>query len=207
MRQPSIPDLLRAIAAVAEVKQTGLGRLIGVSQSQISRYLKGAEPKRKAYDKIMQSARRYQVFEEDVRSEDVAASLPAPPRKQMAKVVGYVGAGGQAHYYAVDPGDLGEIEAPERATPETVAVVIIGRSLGKFFHGWYVFYDDVRSPVTDDLIGELCVVGLDDDRILIKKIQRARDGSFDLISNSDDEPPIRGVAIEWAAKVLDLRRG
>lgn len=141
----------------------------------------------------------------DVRSEDVADSL-GPEQKRMVKVKGYVGAGGRAHYYAVDPGDLGEIEGTNRDTDNTVAVVIIGSSLGKFFEGWHVLYDDVRSPVTDDLIGELCVVGLADDRILIKKIQRAGKGRFDLISNAENEPPIRGVKLEWAALVTDLRR-
>lgn len=141
----------------------------------------------------------------DMRSEDVALSLdPKPPR--MVKVKGYVGAGGRAHYYAVDPGDLGEIEGTERDTDNTVAVVIIGSSLGKFFEGWHVLYDDVRSPVTADLIGELCVVGLADDRILIKKIQRDGRGRFNLISNAENEPPIPNVKIEWAAKVTDLRR-
>ena len=75
------------------------------------------------------------------------------------------------------------------------------------FDRWYVFYDDVRRPVTPDLIGKLCVVGLSDDRVLIKKIMRnGKLGSFDLISNSDDEPPIVGARIEWAAKVKELRQ-
>ena len=141
----------------------------------------------------------------DLSSEDVAASIGKPPRR-MIRVKGYVGAGGQAHYYAVDPGDLGEIEGGGRATDQTVALVIIGASLGKFFDHWHVLYDDVRSPVTEDLIGELCVAGLADDRVLVKKIQRNGRG-FDLLSNAESEPPIKNVKIEWAAKVTDLRRG
>lgn len=202
-----LPSALRAIAKAAGVKQTGLGDLLGVSQPQISRYLKGAEPRRPAYDKIMDAARKYGVPvdpDHDVSSEDVAATLGSKP-KRMIKIKGYVGAGGKAHYYAVDPGDLGEIEGDDRDTDQTTALVIIGTSLGKFFNRWHVLYDDVRSPVTEDLIGELCVVGLDDDRVLIKKIQQAGKGRFDLISNAENEPTISGVKIEWAAKVTDLR--
>lgn len=203
-----IPTLLKSIAKAARVKQTGLGKLVGVSQPQISRYLKGAEPKRPAYDKIVEAAQRFGVVEnDDIRSEDVAASISKPPRR-MVPVKGYVGAGGVAHYYAVDPGDLGEIEGGDRATDNTVALVIIGGSLGKFFDRWHVLYDDVRSPVTDDLIGELCVVGLADDRILVKKIQRGSGPrTFNLASNAESEPVIKNVVIEWAAKVTDLRRG
>ena len=69
-----------------------------------------------------------------------------------------------------------------------------------------MFYDDVRSPITDDMIGQLCVVGLSDDRVLIKKVLRngAR-GKFDLLSNNDTEEPIKAVKIEWAALVTELR--
>jgi len=202
-----VPTLLKSIAKAAKVKQTGLAKLVGVTQPQISRYLDGAEPKRGSYEKIMEAARRYGVMadDEDIRSEDVARTLDKP-QKRMIRVKGYVGAGGMAHYYAVDPGDLGEIEGDASSTDQTVALIIIGTSLGKFFDRWHVVYDDVRSPVTDDLIGELCVVGLDDDRVLIKKIQRNGTRGFDLISNAESEPPIRNVKIEWAAKVKDLRR-
>ncbi|ACI92681.1 putative phage repressor [Afipia carboxidovorans OM5] len=71
------------------------------------------------------------------------------------------------------------------------------------FDRWLVYYDDVRSPVTHDLIGRLCVVGLNDDRILVKKIKRAKtEGRFDLLSET--EPPIEGVQVEWAARVKQL---
>ena len=82
---------------------------------------------------------------------------------------------------------------------------IRGNSLGSFFNRWLVFYDDVRRPATADLIGELCVVGLQDGRILIKLLQRGKtEGLHNLLSQT--EPPIRDVAIEWAAKVLSMTR-
>lgn len=120
----------------------------------------------------------------------------------MVRVVGYVGAGAAAHYYAVAQGDLDEVPAPEGATADTVAVEIRGNSLGELFDRWLVFYDQVRRPVTPDLIGRLCVVGLADERVLVKKLRRGRDGLFDLFSNTEE--PIRGVAVEWAARVLNM---
>jgi phage repressor protein C with HTH and peptisase S24 domain len=128
---------------------------------------------------------------------------PEAPTAPKVPVAGYVGAGAEAHFYAVAQGDLDEVGAPEGSTKETVAVEIRGDSLGTFFDRWLVFYDDVRSPITPDLIGKLCVVGLDDGRVLIKKLQRSRvHGLFNLVSQND--PPIVDATIEWAARVKSM---
>lgn len=117
-------------------------------------------------------------------------------------LAGYVSAGAEAHFTAA--GELGDVAAPPGATDQTVAVEIRGESLGPLFDRWVATFDDVRRPVTADLVGRLCVVGLDDGRILIKKIQRSRTrGLFHLISGTN-EPPILDVAIEWAARVKNL---
>ena len=124
---------------------------------------------------------------------------PEQPPARKVRVVGYVGAGAEAHLYAVAQGDLDEVDPPPGLTEDTVAVEIRGDSLGAFFNRWLVFYDDVRRPVTPDLIGELCIVGLEDGLILIKQIQRSKtEGLFNLISST--EKPIADVAIEWAAR-------
>ena len=68
-----------------------------------------------------------------------------------------------------------------------------------------MFYDDVRSPVTPDLIGAICVVGLADDRVLLKQIKTNGRGGFDLYPNSPAEDVIRDAKIEWAAKVIGMR--
>jgi phage repressor protein C with HTH and peptisase S24 domain len=122
-----------------------------------------------------------------------------------ARVVGYVGAGSLAHFYDVAPGDLDEVDRPQGATETTVAVEIRGDSLGPIFNHWLVFYEDVHRPVTSDLIGQLCVVGLHDGRILVKQIQRARkEGQFNLISAT--EKPITDVEVDWAARVKTIAR-
>jgi transcriptional regulator with XRE-family HTH domain len=135
------------------------------------------------------AARAFGVTEADVISQ---------PR--TVPLVGYVGAGAEAHFYASDQGEFDQVPAPEGATDSTVAAEIRGDSLGPFFDQWLVFYDDVRTPPTDDLIGKLCVVGLEDGRVLIKKLRRGSlDGAFTL--QSQFEPPIYDVFLEWAAPV------
>jgi len=124
-----------------------------------------------------------------------------PIEQVYVPLVGYVGAGAQAYF--TEAGVLGEVEAPPGSTDSTVAVEIRGESLGAFFDRWLVFYDDVRRPMTPDLIGRLCVVGLPDDRVLIKKPVRSKArGLFHLLSQAED--PIMDVQIEWAAKVKSM---
>lgn len=123
-------------------------------------------------------------------------------RQATVHLVGYVGAGAETHFFAQDA-PLDEIAAPAGSTETTVAVEIRGDSLGTFFDRWLVFYDDVRRPITTDLINKLCVVGLTDGRILIKKIQRSKArGLFHLLSQT--EPPILDVEVEWAARVKNM---
>ena len=132
------------------------------------------------------------------------AKTPAKPRARQAPLVGYVGAGSRTHLFAEGQGPLGGVAAPDDATENTVAVEIRGDSLGAFFRGWLVFYDDVRSPVTPDLHQKLCIVGLKDGRILIKKIQPSRaEGLFHLLSHTED--PLLDQEIAWAAAVTSMR--
>jgi hypothetical protein len=129
---------------------------------------------------------------------------PDPDATRYVDLVGYVGAGAETHFFN-DDGPLDEVAAPIGSTEKTVAVEIRGDSLGSFFDRWLVFYDDVHRPIsmTSDLVNKLCVVGLEDGRILIKKIQRSKaKGFFHLLSQT--EPPILDVRIEWAAKVKHM---
>ena len=141
--------------------------------------------------------------EPDLSSEDVASQLE-PPAKRSVRITGYVGAGSEAHYYRYADEDFTTVEPPEGASDQTIAVEIKGKSWGPQMDGWLVFYDDIRSPITEDMYGKACVVGLADDRILLKTIKREGDGSLTLLSNSN-EPPIEGAVIEWAAKVINMR--
>lgn len=207
--QHDVPKLLRAMLEATKDTQTGLAKRLGkrFSQPQISRWLAGAEPEVPNYERIVTVAQTLGVLT-DMRSEDVAADLATPPEPRRVKLKGYVGAGSQAHFYAVADEDYEEVLAPPGSSDQTVAVEIKGTSMGKALESWLVFYDDVRAPVSPEQVNQLCVVGLSDDRILIKRIERNRNGKagYRLISNNPDEPPIEGANIEWAALVTSLRR-
>lgn len=119
--------------------------------------------------------------------------------KRSFQLVGYVGAGGHAHFFPEEQ-PLDEVVLPGDTSENMVAVEIRGDSLGSIFDRWLVLYDDIRRPMAAELLGRLCVLGLDDGRILIKKIQRSRmKGHYHLFSHTED--PILDACVEWAARV------
>lgn len=124
--------------------------------------------------------------------------------ERTVPVVGLVSAGSAVSFRFAD-GEFDRVAAPDHATDSTVAVEIQGESLGSFFDHWLVFYDDVHRPITPSLIGKLCVVGLPDGRVLIKKVARSRtlEGHYNLLSQFEE--PIYDVEIEWAAIVNSMR--
>lgn len=149
-------------------------------------------------------ARRFRVSPEWLltgRGEGIGKNDPiVPPDLSKVPVVGYVGAGARAHFHAAAPG---EVDRPVRAPGSTVALEIRSESLGNIFNHWLIYYDSVRRPVTPEQIGELCVVGLADGRVLIKQLRRGRrEGLFNLVS--PDQSPITDVAVEWAARATNM---
>lgn len=126
-----------------------------------------------------------------------------PPRasENRAQVVGHVGAGAEM-YFESGQGPFGEVALPPRAPDGTVAAEIRGDSLGPF-NGWFAYFSDRRDPPTTDLVGELCVVGLTDGHILIKRIAKGRRARrFDLWGAGGQ--PLQDQQLQWAAVVIAI---
>ncbi len=169
--------------------QAELAEQLKVKQPTVSRWMKGSEPKIKQRDKIGALARRLGV----VKGREL--------EETVVPIVGYVGAGGQI-LYNEGQGPFGEARMPPRnATPSMVAVVVKGDSMaGQLEDGWTVYYDKRHSPPTERLLGKLCVIGLIDGRVLIKKLLPGRqNGCYDLYSSN--AAPLLDQAVEWAASV------
>jgi transcriptional regulator with XRE-family HTH domain len=169
------------------MSQKELGAAVGITQAAIEKIESGKTAKSRYVSDLL----RYLGLKEGVRE---------------VPVVGYVSAGDTSVHYT-DQGVMDTISGPDDTSEVTVAVLIRGESLGPAFDGWYAFYDDVRHPPSPDLMGELCVVGLPDERVLIKQIRAASvPGLYHLISQAGDAP-MTDVRVAWAARVKHLSRG
>lgn len=142
-----------------------------------------------------------------IKANEVAVIRQYLELEPGVPIRGLVGASGndQASFYATgdDPQEL----APPitGAGPDTVAVEIRGDSLGKAFNGWLAYYDARREPITEDLIGWLCVIEIDDGRVVAKIPRPARQaGRYHLMPNAGGEV-IPDAKIVWAAKIIELR--
>ena len=177
--------------------RSGLAKALGRSPSAVTDLLNGS--RRLRAEEIAIAANYLGV--EPPRL--VGGGRPRHPTGRVA-LVGYVGAGAIAHFYADAQGPFDDVEAPDAAGASTVAVQIRGHSLGALFDNWLVFYDDVRDPPDDDMIGRMCVCGLSDGRVLVKALKRSQvPGMWTLLSNT--EPPIYDVGLDWAALVREMR--
>jgi transcriptional regulator with XRE-family HTH domain len=194
-----LPPVARRIAEArrqAGWSQHRLAEAIGAAQTTVSSWERGrTEPGR-----------------EDVRRVAEALAIPIARIElgeggeateiEAVQLVGFVAAGARA-WFADGQGNFGEVPAPQAANERTVAVEIRGSSLGEFFNEWLVFYDDRREPVTTDLIGRLCVVGLADGRVLVKLLRAgSAPGLYTLLSQTED--PITDVEVAWAARVRSM---
>jgi phage repressor protein C with HTH and peptisase S24 domain len=134
----------------------------------------------------------------------VAAEEPRVP------VVGYVGAG--AKYCPYDDYAAGTgfemVECPSGFSPHNiVALRVLGDSMEPMMEeGWLIFYRRETDGVPPDCIGEHCVVKLEDDTVLVKKVrQGSKPGFFHLLSKNPNHEPIFDAKLQWASRVIDIR--
>lgn len=121
----------------------------------------------------------------------------------LTPVVGFVRAGADEVAYADGQGPFDMVPSPPDATGSTVAVIVKGGSMaGRAEEGDLVYFDRRERTPTDDMIGNLCVIGLHDGRVVIKKLHRSN-GSWLLLSTTAD--PIIVESVAWAAPVAWIK--
>lgn len=182
---------LRALREKAGLSQDALAKRMGTTRSQLVKLERGER----------------RLTEKWIERAATALGVPMSMIIDVGTVplVGFVGAGAALVYHHEGTGDLDEVDAPPQAGPGMVAVQVKGDSMrGRADDGWVLYYADRREPVTDDLLNELCVVGLADGRIMVKNLQRGQSpGLFHLYSSNSD--PIFDQAVTWAAKVVWIK--
>lgn len=173
--------------------QEHLADLMGISRITLNRLENG---KRDIKSEYLESAAK--------ALEIAVADLFAKP---TIPVVGYVGAG--AEVFAVDDyakGDgMDQIEPEGYYSQSAVAVIIRGNSMYDQYHdGDILVYDERRGDVENFVGRRECIVGLADDRIMVKRVIRgSADGLFTLTSSNF--PPISDVAVMWCARIRSVK--
>lgn len=124
-------------------------------------------------------------------------------------ICGYVGAGEIVYSYDdhAKGGGLDEVEVPPGMPSSMVAVIIRGDSMEPAFEeGWIIFYQRTQEGVPPDCIGETCVVKLEDDGMLLKKVkQGSKPSHYHLISKNPLHAPMVDQKLQWAARVLYIK--
>lgn len=180
-------NLFRTLRLAAKLTQAKLAKLVGTSQAQIGRLEKNERELTKPW------------------AERIAPHLNTTVERLLkldsyVPIAGYVGAGGCAYYYD-SPSDVGEAPRPPGFSRLGVALIVRGDSMPAVAEdGWLIYYEKRSDPPTEDMIGELCVVGLECGSVMVKRVFRGGEpGTFDLVSTG--LAPLKGRIILWAAKV------
>lgn len=172
----------------AGLSQTALAERAGTSQPQINRLENGEREMTGRW--AIRLSPHLKTFPEVLVFGD-----------RTVPIVGYIGAASEAHFL---PTELGRARMPMGGDKNTVAVEVRGDSLGPI-ENWIAYYDQRREPPTEDMIGELCVVGLADGQVFVKRLHRAKvEGLYDLWPAYGK--PMENQKVEWAAIVMALLR-
>ncbi len=193
---PIMGNRLRELRKSFGLTHEAAAERTGMSRSQFIKLERGE--RRLTSDYIQQIAQGLGVSAAEIISEvvDNVENIP---------IVGMAGAGPDGTVlFAHGDGGLGFGPPSPNSTEATKALEVRGDSMrGIASDGWLVYFEDDRLSPTEELIGELCVVGLEDDRVLVKVLQPGRgDGLFDL--ESFNAPVLRDVPVRWACLVTAI---
>lgn len=188
-------SMLQRLREEKGLSQTELARLVGTSQPQINRLEKSQRTLSKDWAERLSPHL-------GIPAERLL--FPVQPKEEDVEIVGMVGADTEGgRLYGTGHGRFGWVERIPGATKYTVAVIVRGSSMLPYAaDGSIVFYDERREPPTDDMLGEVVIVGLDDDRVLLKRLLRGspdKPGHFDLESFNGER--LADQKVEWAAFV------
>lgn len=132
---------------------------------------------------------------------DVPLSYLAGDADGISEIVGRVGADTEGVIlFSEGHGGFGEVVRPSTVGTDAVAVEVFGHSMGRFLDGSLIFYSEQKAPPTDNILGDVVVVGLADGRALVKRILRgSRPGLYDL--ESVNGPVLTDQEVQWVAEI------
>jgi transcriptional regulator with XRE-family HTH domain len=187
-------EQLKTMRERAGLTQEELAKLAGTSQPQVRRLEAGER------ELTVPWARKLAPHLGVTPAEII---FPEGRKPLTLSIVGRVGASTDGRVvHDSDQGPFGEIQAPIGARGNEAVVEVDGHSMGIYApDGSLILYEKREDPPQDNMLGEVCVVGLPDGRVLVKRLLRgSRRGLFDLESVVGDT--LKDQAVSWAAVVL-----
>lgn len=178
-----------------ELSQDRLAELAGMTQAQVNRLENGKRKMTPEWANMLSP--HLNVSPVDLVFPDLKTKVTT------LKIVGRVGASIDGKVLQdTDQGPFGEVIAPLGASGNEVAVEVAGPSMGTYApDGSLILYNDRRDPPREDMIGEVCIVGLPGGEVLVKKLLRgSKRGLFNLDSLVGDT--MKDQRVDWAAVVL-----
>lgn len=128
------------------------------------------------------------------------------PPATTVPLVGSIGAASAALFFFKNNGALDRVDPPPGADANTRALEIRTEDgLGAPFDRWVAFFSEAdRGPVNALHMGQLCLCGLPDGRVLVKKLQRSKTGGLYHLTSGTAEP-LLDQEVEWAARIICLK--
>jgi hypothetical protein len=135
------------------------------------------------------------------------ASGPTKPADEtdLVPIIGYVGANAEGVVLLATGQGTGElVPLSPGGTSLAVALRVAGHSMpGLADDGALIYFENQRTPPALDMLGQIVVVELDTEEVLVKRLLRgSRAGRFDLESLAG--PTRRDAKIRWAAHITAI---
>lgn len=142
---------------------------------------------------------------------DPSEILAAPPPIPVVGRVGATDSETPKVYYFDDHAPDPEETAPHIAGAKyksdeerTVAVEIVGYSIGRLFNGWFAYYNAPPRDPTADMLGQLCVVWTESGEAYIKELHKGQNGTFNL--KSADGTLLLNQRLQGACLVIGIAK-
>lgn len=177
--------------------QTEFGEMVGVTQSTVSRWGVSSVPRGQTLSLLADLA--------GVSSASFLKERLPTDGMRKVRVIGFVGAG--AAVYAYEQLGLNS-EQPTIELPSSIkgnaALSVKGDSLEPdAYEGWSVVYIGGKTQDPREVLGQLCVVGVEDGRMLVKRVEEgSKPGLYDLVSRN--APTLNDECLSWAARVTAI---
>jgi transcriptional regulator with XRE-family HTH domain len=196
-------DALRhAVARVKDHRGLSLDQWTtkaGVSRSTIRQYLNGQSRSLncETYDRLALAAG---LTITELLEVERSSPLTVP-------ISGYLGVGSEVAGYSeiISTGSDHYVDALPRLDFPQAAIVVAGEYASpRFNHGDVIYYRNVQTSALE-LLGQECVVRLEDGRIFVKTVLHGRGKDrFSLVSA--ESPVIADVGLEWAKPIAWIAR-